>query len=123
MKSNGVFVSIFSAAVVFGTVVCGSGSQQPAPASNASSASSNAIKMQTPACGAGRALAQAAGDTRRAITSSRVEREYLLHVPASLPSGDGYALAPIPLLLVFHGAGTDAQFNADMTAIAASADR
>jgi polyhydroxybutyrate depolymerase len=62
-------------------------------------------------------------DTRRTITSNGVEREYLLHVPATYPpSYDGLAPAPAPLLIVFHGAGVPAQSIIDVTAVTAAAD-
>jgi polyhydroxybutyrate depolymerase len=46
------------------------------------------------------AQSHAAVETRRTIQAEGVERSYLLHLPASRGAG-----GPVPLLLVFHGAG------------------
>ncbi|MGH7581195.1 MAG: extracellular catalytic domain type 1 short-chain-length polyhydroxyalkanoate depolymerase [Gemmatimonadales bacterium] len=53
-------------------------------------------------CAAGSLPAQShpSEGTRRTIQAGGVERSYLLHRPSSLPAG-----RPLPLLLVFHGAG------------------
>ncbi|MEX2246028.1 MAG: PHB depolymerase family esterase [Dehalococcoidia bacterium] len=63
-------------------------------------------------------------DTRQTIMSNGIERQYLLHVPATYPlSYDGLAPAPAPLLIAFHGGGVPAQSIVDLTAVAAASDQ
>jgi polyhydroxybutyrate depolymerase len=59
-----------------------------------------------------------AGDARGVVMSGGVEREYLLHVPASY---DG--TTRVPLVLSFHGAGVNAQAMSELTGLSAAAER
>ena len=58
----------------------------------------------------------AATEEWRSIEVAGVRRAYLLHLPATRPPGE-----PLPLLLVFHGAGGDAAGMAEHTGLNATA--
>lgn len=58
------------------------------------------------------------GDHRRAIEIDGVERSYLVHVP---PAHD--ANRPAPVVLVLHGAGTNARMTVDFTGMNDKADQ
>jgi polyhydroxybutyrate depolymerase len=60
--------------------------------------------------------AQSPPDGRRSLEAAGARRSYLLHVPAERQSGQ-----PLPLLLVFHGAGGDAASMAEHTGLTAPA--
>jgi polyhydroxybutyrate depolymerase len=73
------------------------------------------VSVSALALWAGGALAaqsHAAGETRRSIQAGGVERSYLLHLPASRGAGQ-----PVPLLLVFHGAGGEGAGMASHTGL------
>jgi polyhydroxybutyrate depolymerase len=77
------------------------------------------VSVSALALWAGGALAaqsHAAGETRRSIQAGGVERSYLLHLPASRGAGQ-----PVPLLLVFHGAGGEGAGIASHTGLTAPA--
>jgi len=56
-------------------------------------------------------------ETRRTILAGGVERSYLLHLPSSRSAG-----RPVPLLLVFHGAGGEGAGIASHTDLTGPAD-
>lgn len=58
-----------------------------------------------------------AGDTQQTIQSGGETREYILHVPPSYSGGDA-----TPLLLNFHGLGSNSQDQADYTGLPAKSD-
>jgi polyhydroxybutyrate depolymerase len=58
-----------------------------------------------------------AGDFTRALASGGFDREYILHVP---PSYDGES--PVPLVLNFHGLGSQASDQNDYSDLPAKAD-
>ncbi len=60
-----------------------------------------------------------AQDPWPSLTSGGIERHYLLHLPA----GWHAAAAPLPLVIVLHGAAGDARSTADMTGFSPLADR
>jgi polyhydroxybutyrate depolymerase len=64
------------------------------------------------------AQSSATSDDRRTLRSGGVERTYLLHLPASRPSGE-----PLPLILVFHGAGGRARGMVTHTRLTEEAGR
>jgi polyhydroxybutyrate depolymerase len=60
-----------------------------------------------------------AADPWPSLTVGGLERHYLLHLPAGVPSDGGR----LPLVIVLHGAAGDARSTADMTSFSPLADR
>ena len=60
-----------------------------------------------------------ADDPWPSLTSGGIERHYLLHLPLHWSA----ATAPLPLVIVLHGAAGDARSTADMTGFSPLADR
>ncbi len=58
-----------------------------------------------------------AGDQTRTLTVDGRERDYLIHIPESYD-----AASPTPVVLVLHGAGTDADITVRFTGMTAKSD-
>jgi polyhydroxybutyrate depolymerase len=108
IRNSAVIIAGISALAVF-AIACGKGDGNAAavPVARAQTADG---------CSPARAHSPA-GDARGVVMSSGVEREYLLHVPASY---DG--TTRVPLVLSFHGAGVNAQVMSDLTGLSAAAE-
>jgi polyhydroxybutyrate depolymerase len=57
------------------------------------------------------------GDTVRTVTVDGIERTYVLHIPAGIPTD-----RPIPLVLVFHGLGFTGEYARQVTGFDGVAD-
>jgi len=60
----------------------------------------------------------APGDYRFSFVHNGLKREYIVHVPASLPKG-----RPAPMLLALHGGGGDMDYQADNYGLKEKADK
>jgi polyhydroxybutyrate depolymerase len=99
--------------LAFAVSACNDGGDDaatPSPATTPSSSAESALA----ACDG---VATAAGDTVETITVEGVERSYILRVP---PQYDG--TAPLPLVLNFHGFGSNARQQAAYSRLPAKGD-